>query len=220
MIIVLNSNPIHKFLEDYMIAKYNAIIVNRKDDFSIEFLKSVNPKFIFIPHWSYLIPAEIYDNYNCIVFHMTDLPYGRGGSPLQNLIVRGHTETKISALKVEEELDAGDIYLKRPLSLHGTAEEIFLRFGKVVIKMIETIVEENPIPVPQNGRSLNFKRRNKDDGNLEELQDLEILFDYIRMLDAKRYPKSFLETKYFRFEFSRASLKCNEILADVRIIKK
>ena len=31
---------------------------------------------------------EIHENYKCIIFHMTDLPFGRGGSPLQNLISR------------------------------------------------------------------------------------------------------------------------------------
>ena len=56
---------------------------------------------------------------------MTDLPFGRGGSPLQNLITRGISKTKISALRCNEEIDAGPIYLKRPLSLHGSAEEIY-----------------------------------------------------------------------------------------------
>jgi len=56
---------------------------------------------------------------------MTDLPLGRGGSPLQNLIERGIEKTKISALKVEDGVDTGDIFIKEPLNLKGTAEEIF-----------------------------------------------------------------------------------------------
>jgi methionyl-tRNA formyltransferase len=54
------------------------------------------------------------------------LPYGRGGSPLQNLIDLGHKDTFVSALKMTEELDAGAIYLKKPLSLEGLAEEIYM----------------------------------------------------------------------------------------------
>ena len=49
---------------------------------------------------------------------MTDLPYGRGGSPLQNLIVRGHKETKISAIKVVKELDAGPVLSSLELMLN------------------------------------------------------------------------------------------------------
>ena len=71
---------------------------------------------------------------------MTDLPFGRGGSPLQNLIERGIYETKLSALRCCKELDGGDIYLKRPLSLWGTAEEIYLRAAELTKEMmIETV---------------------------------------------------------------------------------
>ncbi len=37
--------------------------------------------------------------------HMTDVPYGRGGSPLQNLIARGHTSTKLTAMRMTAEVD-------------------------------------------------------------------------------------------------------------------
>lgn len=67
---------------------------------------------------------------------MTDLPYGRGGSPLQNLIKRNIENTKISAIKVVKDLDAGDIYLKRDLNLNGTADEI-LGLGGTIIKRIK-----------------------------------------------------------------------------------
>ncbi|MFC2132962.1 methionyl-tRNA formyltransferase, partial [Bacteroidota bacterium] len=179
------------------------------------------PEYIFFTHWSYIIPENIYNNYNCIVFHMTDLPYGRGGSPLQNLIERGHTHTKISALKVVKELDAGPIYLKRDLCLHGTAEEIFLRAGNIFIEMIEKIVRENPIPIIQQGEPVFFKRRKSEMSNMKELKNIMQVFDYIRMLDAVNYPNAFIENDYFKFEFSRAALKSdNSIIADVRIFKK
>ena len=87
---------------------------------------------------------------------MTDLPYGRGGSPLQNLIFRGHLETKITALRCIGELDAGPVYMKRPLSLNGSASEIFLRAADVVEKMIGEIVHTEPIPEPQKASQLFF----------------------------------------------------------------
>ena len=62
---------------------------------------------------------------------MTDLPYGRGGSPLQNLIVRGHNDTMISAKEsVKKILIQGWWLPKKPLSLLGSAEEIFIRANK------------------------------------------------------------------------------------------
>ena len=109
--------------------------INEKGSFTKAFLDEWKPNKIFIPHWSHIIPSEVFDNFECIVFHMTDLPYGRGGSPLQNLIVRGHTETKVSAIRVNEGIDTGKVYMKRPLSLWGSAQEIFLRSTEVIHSM-------------------------------------------------------------------------------------
>jgi len=197
------------------------VLIDDKACFTEEKLKKLRPDKIFIPHWSYLIPEAIYEKYECIVFHMTDLPFGRGGSPLQNLIVRGFDFTKVSALRVEEGLDTGDIYLKKDLSLHGTAEEIFLRASNVIGQMILEIIEEELKPLSQKGEPVLFARRKPEQGNLAGLESIDQIFDYIRMLDADGYPKAFIEVGNFRLEFSRASLKHDEsILADVRIIKK
>ena len=46
---------------------------------------------------------------------MTDLPFGRGGSPLQNLLLRDIEKTKISLIKMNNKLDQGDIVQKRNL---------------------------------------------------------------------------------------------------------
>lgn len=192
-----------------------------KKEFSLKNLEQQRPDIVFIPHWSYIIPESIYTKFECIIFHMTDLPYGRGGSPLQNLIVAGKTETKISAIKVEKEIDAGPIYIKEILSLEGTAQQIFERSATVIKKMIKHIIQFNPNPYEQEGEIIEFKRRNREDGNLVDLNTLEKIYDYIRMLDCEGYPNAFLETPHFIIEFSKASLSPNkEINANVRITKK
>lgn len=197
------------------------VLINKKNDFTYSNMNKLKPKMIFIPHWSHYIPEEIYSNYECVVFHETDLPYGRGGSPIQNLIERGFKKTKVSAIKANKELDAGDVYLKRDLDLYGTAEEIYLRVNEIIEGMIKEIVKNKTEPSPQKGEPVVFKRRNPSQSNIAELDDLEKIYDYIRMLDAEGYPQAFIETKFFRFEFSRATMKANQtILADVRIIKK
>ena len=58
--------------------KQNWILIDSKRDFNYQNLSNIKPKRIFIPHWSYYITDEIYQNFNCIIFHMTYLPYGRG----------------------------------------------------------------------------------------------------------------------------------------------
>ena len=192
-------------------------LIANKDGLTMEVVEKINPEYIFFPHWSSIIPEGIYSKYECVIFHMTDLPYGRGGSPLQNLIVRGHQETMLSALKSEEELDAGPIYLKEKLSLHGSAEEIYIRASKQIETMIVKILSEKPEPIEQEGEILSFKRRNPEQGDWSEASSLEEIFDTIRMLDATGYPPAFIEVGPYKLEFSRASLKTDEVIADVKI---
>ena len=195
--------------------------IRLKSDFNLKSLKEIQPDKIFIPHWSHMISNEIFDNFECVVFHMTDLPYGRGGSPLQNLIVRGHKETKISALKVEQGLDTGPVYLKEKLSLVGNASEIFERASVITGQMIKRIIKEGLSPLPQEGKPTVFKRRKSEDGNIRDLENIGQVYDYIRMLDAEGYPPAFLEFGNFKLEFSGVSTESEKtLLANVRIIKK
>jgi methionyl-tRNA formyltransferase len=180
-------------------------------------LARIGPSYVFFPHWSWKIPAEVYDRFECVIFHMTDVPYGRGGSPLQNLIVRGHESTMLSALRCVAEMDAGPVYLKRPLSLLGTAEEILMRAGDLIGEMIVEIATTGPAPVAQSGEVVAFRRRTPADGALDDVATLAQAYDLIRMLDADGYPRAFADVGPFRLEFDRASLRLGEILADVRI---
>jgi methionyl-tRNA formyltransferase len=183
-------------------------------------LTEIDPEWIFFPHWSWIIPQHIYDNYRCVIFHMTDVPYGRGGSPLQNLIVRGHKETMLSAIKCEAELDGGPVYCKVPLSLEGTADTILRRASMLMEAMIEDIVVNRLIPSPQCGEIVKFARRTQEDGNIEALENIDQVYDYIRMLDAEGYPAAFVETSHFQLDLTQASLVDDFLEAKVRIKKK
>ena len=223
-ILIVSEKSWNRELVSYLqstMPQYAFYLISQKEDFTVERIGSISPVKIFIPHWSYIIPSAIFERYECIVFHMTDLPYGRGGSPLQNLIVRGLTATKLSALRVEVGLDTGPVYLKMDLSLSGTAEEIFVRVNKLVGKMIVEIIQNNLQPVPQEGDPVVFKRRKPEQSDMSGLEKLEEIFDYIRMLDADGYPHAYIEKGEFRYEFTRASIKADgSIVADVKITKK
>ena len=172
-----------------------------------------------VPHWRYLIPESIWSRWPTVIFHMTDLPYGRGGSPLQNLIIRGHSHTVISAIKCTHELDAGDIYLKQSLSLTGTAEEILINANQIIQSMIEKIILDTPRALPQTGTPTLFRRRKPEESNLllARQGDIPSWYDHIRMLDAEGYPHAFLEINGMRIEFRRVSRRTDGLHADVVI---
>lgn len=192
-----------------------------KQELTLEWLKKINPRYVFFPHWSYRIPEEIFSTYECVIFHMTDLPYGRGGSPLQNLILRGHHETVISAIRCEAELDAGPIYLKYPLSLQGSASDIFWVSGKIVEDMVNQIIESEMTPLPQEGAPTYFSRRSQEQSNIDDvsIDSLEGFYDFIRMLDADGYPRAFVDLHGYRLELSRAQMQEGRLIGTFAIYK-
>ena len=221
--ILLTSKSWHNDLFDSLKLRANEdwSIITSKDDFILSKVKDINPSKIFIPHWSHIIPSNIFEKFECIVFHMTDLPYGRGGSPLQNLIVRGHQDTVISAIHIDQGVDTGNIYLKKPLSLEGSAKDIFERATLVIQKMIVEILSIDITPVPQKGVATIFKRRSSKDGCMNELKEIEEVYDYIRMLDAEGYPPAYIETDSLKIDFFDSKLiNETQITANVRITKK
>ena len=221
-IVIANCNEILNVIHEELQIKYNAVGLRLKDDLNLENLNAINPDYIFFMHWSWIIPENIYSKFNCVVFHMTDLPFGRGGSPLQNLISRGYKETKISAIKVDRGIDTGDIYIKKDLSLKGTATEIFISAGDVIKDMIAEIISNDITPVKQQGNPTYFNRRKPEQSLLNNnIKNVEDMYDFIRMLDANNYPNAFLENEMFKFEFTNAQvINDTELTAHVRIIKK
>jgi methionyl-tRNA formyltransferase len=219
-IVIATPHARHDHLEKRVrhdLPDYDVVRIRSRADLTCNTLEQVKPVFVFFPHWSWLIPEDVYSGFDCVIFHMTDLPYGRGGSPLQNLIVRGNCDTMLSAFKCVKELDAGPVYLKRPLSLAGTAEEILQKAADLTMEMMVEIVKKRPPPLPQEGDVVEFKRRRPEDGDLSRLEELQHVYDHIRMLDAAGYPQAFLKTGSLQIEFSEARMSEEFIEAKVRI---
>jgi methionyl-tRNA formyltransferase len=193
--------------------------IGSQEELTAELVRELSPRYIFFLHWSWKVPPQIVGSYECVCFHMTDVPYGRGGGPLQNLIQRGHKSTKLTALRMTDELDAGPVYLKEPLSLEGSAEDIYQRASRISAAMVERIVRERPNPTSQQGEVVTFTRRKPWQSRIDALRSLEEMHDFIRMLDADGYPPAFLEYAGFRFEFSRSALCQDHVAADVKITR-
>ena len=153
--IILSNRPWNKELATRLSKRLGLDFVLFNDDSEGLYsrLSSKEPAWIFVPHWSKKIDLEIWKRWKVVIFHMTDLPFGRGGSPLQNLIIRGFSETKMSAIQCSEAMDKGPVYMKSKLSLHGSAEEIYIRADNVIEEMIVELIQTDPSPVPQHGIS-------------------------------------------------------------------
>jgi methionyl-tRNA formyltransferase len=218
-LIVGNRPWCNKVFNSLKIKDCKFYFYKNENQFNLKNIKKIRPEKIFILHWNFFVPKKIYQNYECIVFHMTDLPFGKGGSPLQNLIMRGYKHSKLSSIKCAEKIDSGPIYLKKKYSLSGTATEIFARIGKISILMIKSIIKNTIVPKKQKGKSITFKRRTLSQNDLSNAKNITEVYNMIRMLDGELYPKAYLNFGKFKIMFNKANLKNNKLISQVEFIK-
>jgi len=187
-----------------------------------EIEKNSNFDYLFFPHFSEILPVELYSIYNCIGFHTGDLPRDRGGSPIQNKILLGEYITKVSAFRIEGGIDSGPIYIQKIIDLsEGNLEEILLCLSKICAGMMLEILEKLPNPVAQNGKFEARLRRKAAESLLPtDCNNLRSLYDFIRMLDGLDYPRAYLNLGEFKIEFTSAIFAGDEISTKCVIKRK
>ena len=100
-LIICNSKNWFK-LDEKLKSNLEVIMISKKDELKKDLIARYNPEYIFFVHWNWKVKKEIYSNFKCILFHTAPLPYGRGGSPIQNLILKGFKKSPVCAIKMEE----------------------------------------------------------------------------------------------------------------------
>ena len=189
----------------------NFVLIKSHKKLTYSFVKKINPEFIFFPDWSWIIPKKITDNYKCVCLHESNLPKFRGGSPLQNQIIRGITKTKTTAFFMSDGIDEGDIILQKNLSLKGKIEDIFLRMIENDFKIITKIISGKYTVKKQKGMPTLFKRRKPKESELQNLNfSKKYLYDFIRMLEDP-YPNAFIKLGKRKIIFKSANLKDNKL---------
>lgn len=159
-----------------------------------------NIDLILFIGWSWIIPSKITNRYLCLGIHPSDLPNYRGGSPIQNQIIDGIINTKITLITLSDRLDGGDIWLKENLSLEGEKIDIiFKHITKSSINLLNKFFSNYPNikPIKQNlSKGSYYKRRTPSQSlitkeNFQKMSLLEI-YNTIRCL-TDPYPNAYLE---------------------------
>lgn len=202
-----------------LIKKKNIFKITDKKKLNLKNISKINPTKIFFPHWSYKVPNKILKKYECICFHTAPLPYGRGGSPIQNLIIRKFKKAPVCAIKMTSKIDSGPIYLKKYISLNGSLNEIFERISDAILFMITKITKNKIIPKHQSGKPLYFKRINEKESLINQFEKLDNVYDKIRMLDSEEYPNAYYKFGNTIIKLQGAKNKRNYILCNAKIFK-
>lgn len=178
------------------VSEHEFLFIENEVDFSEKKIYEFKPDLVLFYGWSKIISDEIIQDFICLMLHPSDLPKYRGGSPIQNQIINGVEQTKISIFRINSEIDAGDIVAKAPLDLSGSLNDIFERITdagtKLTIEFLSNGMEFSP---QDHSQATYYKRRRPEESEItiHELQNCnsKYLFNKIRMLDDP-YPNAFI----------------------------
>ena len=179
------------------------ILLKSQEEFE-EYFNTGKPAIdiVLLVGWSWMIAPAITHNYLCLGVHPSDLPNYMGGSPIQNQIIGGVVETKISLFTISEKIDAGEIWMKTVLSLEGdNLVEIFKNIITSSVNLLNNFFELFPdiTPVHQDlSQGKYYRRRRKEESRLLpsdfDQKSLLELYNVIRCL-TDPYPNAYMEDK-------------------------
>jgi len=133
--------------------------------------------------------------YNLVV-HESDLPNGRGWSPLSWQILEGKNEIPITLLEaINGPVDSGDIYIQDKLVFEGheLIDEMREAQGNKTVELAMRFVSEHLKlrKDPQNGTPTHYPKRKPEHSEIDINKSLSQIFNQLRIVDNERYPAFF-----------------------------
>ena len=152
---------------------------------------------LFLLSCEKIIPAKYLLFYkNNIVIHPSNLPKGKGHSPLAWQILEGKKKIQISLFEADEAVDSGKIYLTDYIELkgHELNDEIKHLQGLTTIRIIKRyLIKYNSLKgKSQSGSETFYQKRGSNDSELSLDKTIEKQFNLLRVVDNDRYPAFFI----------------------------
>jgi methionyl-tRNA formyltransferase len=149
------------------------------------------------------VKQEIIDKHVCLCLHPSELPKYRGGTPIQNQIMNGETQSAVTIFKMGVGLDDGPVYFQEGFDLTGYLPEIFNRIELLGIKATNRFISDfknnTAIFIEQNNSNVTTYKRLKPDNSEIKPEDFlnhdaEYFYNKVRSLQ-KPYPECFIKCK-------------------------
>ena len=151
---------------------------------------------VFILSYFRIIPQEYLNrHYHNLVIHESDLPQGKGWSPLFWQILEGKNRIPIVLFEAGGLVDSGDIYFKDYIELEGHElnQEIRHKQATKTIDLCKRFLGEykNLKPAKQKGKETIYPKRTFLDSELDIDKNIKEQFDLLRICDNENYPGYF-----------------------------
>jgi len=146
-----------------------------------------------------LSPIFLEKNKLNLVVHASNLPRGKGFSPIQWQILKNKKRISFCLFKAEKKLDSGEIYEKHSLLFKGTELYDRIRYmqAKATIQIISSFLKKYPklVSRKQKGQSTFYRRRTYKDSKLNINKSIKKLFNQMRIANNQDWPAYFIYRK-------------------------
>ena len=194
-ILVPENHPVIPSLE-YAMALYGG----KHDVRFIHGVESLTDKadLLFMICWPEIVKGDVRDRYkHALVVHASDLPDGKGWSPLVWQILEGKHDIPITLFEAVDAVDAGDIWKKDVMHFEGHElyEEIngecYKKTGELMAFAIDNFTSIKPQKQQQKTDTVYYERRRPEDSVIDPSKTIAEQFDLLRVCDYDRYPAYF-----------------------------
>ena len=149
-------------------------------------LEAIRPDAIIVVAYGRLIPPWMLDlpRHGNLNLHGSLLPKYRGAAPIQWAVANSETVTGVTAMRLDEGMDTGDMLLRleMPIGPTDTAEDIFPRLAELGAPlMVETLVRlETGSISPQkqdNSLATYAPLLTREDGRVDPARSAQSIYD-------------------------------------------
>lgn len=161
--------------------------------------------FCFCLSFSKILNRETRDLFrHTLVIHASDLPSGKGWSPLTWQILEGKNQIPVSLFEADDSVDSGPIYAQVYIDFEGyeLIDELRGKLGDATYELCRWFISEYPVsasqPRIQTGVESFYPRRSPADSRLDVNKTIAEQFELFRVVDNQAYPL-FFEWKGRRF---------------------
>lgn len=160
----------------------------RTPDFAA-WLRDLGADVALVIAYGRILPKAVLDapRRGCVNLHASILPELRGAAPITWAIVRGHAETGISLMQMDEGMDTGPVYVTESFAIHPdeTAGELSVRLGELAAGMtrrhLADVVTGKREAVPQDAsRATHAPMLSKEDGRVRWDAPAKVVHDHVR----------------------------------------
>ena len=191
----LKANPVAEFANENGLRLFQP---NKPGEDLVLFLKEHKVDISFVMAYGHFLGRAIREasRLGMVNFHGSVLPKYRGASPVETAIASGESETGVSLMQIDQEMDAGAVADIESVKIEksDSASSVRVKIGEATVP----ILERSMIPLmknelkfnPQNEALVSYCRKlAKEDGMIDfELSAVDI---YNRWRAFKTWPNSF-----------------------------